>query len=126
MKKIIKLALTGVAIATLASCASIAGNNSRAVHVTSVPAGAGVYVDNTQYGVTPTTITLPMHIYGGKSVSVRKSGFQEQSKMVNAQFQPIAILDILFWPAIIIDAATGNLVKMDPATTNLDYNLHRA
>tara|TARA_R110000868_G_scaffold210193_4_gene460219 strand:+ start:159 stop:542 length:384 start_codon:yes stop_codon:yes gene_type:complete len=124
--KIVKLVVSCAVIATLTGCASIAGNNSRAVHVTSKPAGAGIFVDNQQYGVTPATITLPSNMYGGKTIALRKPGYQEQAKTVNTAFQPIAVLDVLFWPSIIVDGVTGNLVKLDPASTNLDYTLQRA
>jgi hypothetical protein len=124
--KIAKLALSCSLILSLVGCASIAGNNSRAVNVTAAPAGAGIYVDNQQFGIAPATITLPNYIYGGKSVTVKKSGYHDQTLMVNTQFQPIALLDIFLWPTFIIDAATGNLVKIDPATSNLNFKLQRA
>jgi hypothetical protein len=119
--------LIALSLATaITGCASIAGDNTRTIKVTSKPSGAGVYVDNQQYGVTPASITLPNDIYGGKTVSVKKRGFEEQSKVVNTKFQPVAALDILFWPSFIIDGATGNIVKVDPASRQLDYNLQRA
>lgn len=124
--KIAKLALSCALFATITGCASIAGDNSRAVKVDSYPSGAGIYVDNQQYGVTPAIINLPTYIYGGKSVTVRKSGYHDQTSMVNTKFQPIALLDILFWPTFVIDAATGNLVKIDPANTNLHFKMQKA
>jgi hypothetical protein len=123
--KIAKLALSCSLIMTLVGCASIAGNNSRAVNVTA-PTGAGIYVDNQQYGIAPATITLPNYIYGGKSVTVKKAGYHDSTLMVNTQFQPVALLDIFLWPTFIIDAATGNLVKIDPATSNLNFRMQRA
>lgn len=111
---------------SISGCASIAGNNTRAVKVESYPSGATIHVDNQQYGVTPAVITLPNYIYGGKSVTLKKSGYQDQTMMVNSKFQPIALLDIFFWPTFIIDAATGNIVKIDPANLNLNYKLQRA
>lgn len=124
--KIIKLVLSYALVLTLSGCASIAGSNTRAVKVDSYPAGAAIYVDNQQYGVTPAIITLPNYIYGGKSVTLRKQGYQDQTAMINSKFQPIALLDILFWPAFIIDGATGDIVKIDPANLNLHYKLQRA
>lgn len=124
--KINKLLLSCALVVTLAGCASIAGNNTRAVNVTSVPSGAKIYVDNQQYGVTPAVITLPTYIYGGKSVTLKKPRYNDQTAMVNTSFQPIALFDILLWPTFIIDAATGNLVKVDPANLNLNYKLQRA
>ena len=127
--KITKLAFIGVlflSIAGLTGCASIAGDNTRTVKVESNPPGAAVYVDNQQYGVTPAVINLPNYIYGGKTITLKKPGYQEQTMVVNTKFQPIALLDILFWPTIVIDAATGNMVKIDPANLNLSTKLQRA
>ncbi|GEM_PF-1782338 len=124
--KFTKIALLFTALLSLAGCASIAGDNTRAVKVTSQPAGAAIYVDNQQYGITPAVITLPNYIYGGKSVTLKKAGYQDHTSMVNSKFQPIALLDILFWPTLLIDAGTGNIVKIDPANLNLNANLQRA
>lgn len=109
----------------LSSCASIGGDNTRSVTVKSQPEGARIYVDNQQYGVTPATITLPSYIYGGKTITLKKPGYEDQTMIVNSKLQPIALLDILFLPALLIDAATGNVVKIDPANLNLDYNLQK-
>lgn len=124
--KIIKLTLAFLLSLSIAGCASIAGDNTRAVKVDSYPSGAAIYVDNQQYGVTPAVITLPTYIYGGKTVTVRKKGYQEQTMVVNSKFQPIALLDIFLWPTFLIDAATGNIVKIDPADLNLNYKLQHA
>lgn len=111
---------------TLTGCASIAGNNTRKVSVTSYPAGATIMVDNQPYGATPNTITLPSYIYGGKSISVQKKGYQSQYRMVNTQFQPIGLLNIIFWPGFIVDAVAGNTVKIDPADLNLEFHMEKA
>lgn len=124
--QLIKTLAVAVSFLIIGGCASIAGNNTRAVKVHSYPSGATIYVDNQQYGVTPAVITLPEYIYGGKSVTVRKRGYQDQTMMVNSKFQPISLVNILFWPGFLIDAATGNLVKIDPANLNLNYKLQRA
>src|SRR5438128_1331278 len=121
--KLILSCLLFVSFLSITGCASIAGDNTRAVKVDSYPAGAGIYVDNQQYGVTPAVITLPTYIYGGKSVTVRKRGYYDQTMLVNTKFQPIALLDILLWPTFFVDALTGSLVKIDPANLNLNAKL---
>jgi len=123
---ITKLALATTVVAVLTGCASIAGDNTRQVKVDSYPQGAAIYVDNQQYGTTPAVITLPSYIYGGKNVLLKKHGYQDHGMTVNTSFQPIAILDILFWPTIFVDAATGDLVKVDPANRSLHATLQRA
>lgn len=107
-------------------CASIAGNNTRTVKVDSTPAGAEIIVDNQTYGVTPALITLPSYIYGGKTLTLKKQGYKDQTMVVNSQFQPIALLDIFLWPTFFVDAVTGDLVKIDPANLNVHSKLYRA
>lgn len=124
--KLIRLVISCTLMLSLFGCASIAGDNTRAVKVDSIPSGAAIYIDNQQYGVTPAVITLPNYIYGGKSVTLRKAGYHDQTMMVNNKFQPIAILDILFWPTFLIDAATGDIVKIDPANLYLSTKLQRS
>lgn len=124
--KTINLGLLFAVTLTLTGCASIAGDNTRAVSVDSNPKGAEIYVDNQQYGLTPATINLPSYIYGGKAVTLKKKGYNDQTKVVNSKFQPIALLDILFWPTFFVDVATGDIVKIDPANSNLNYQLQRA
>ena len=124
--KITKVWFACALFLTITGCASIAGDNTRMVKVDSYPSGAAIYVDNQQYGVTPAVITLPNYIYGGKSVTLRKTGYQDQTTMVNSKFQPIALLDVLCWPTFIIDAVTGDIVKIDPANLNLNYRLQHA
>lgn len=122
----IKQAIIVTLLLTINGCASIAGDNTRTVNVVSKPSGAAIYVDNKKYGVTPANINLPTYIYGGKNITLKKYGYQEEAIMVNTQFQPIALLDILAWPTFFIDAATGSLVKIDPANLKLKGVLHRA
>ena len=121
--KIFKTLLALSMFLIISGCASIAGDNTRNVNVTSMPSGAGIYVDNQQYGVTPKVITLPSMIYGGKVVTVKKAGFSDQSRVINTAFQPVSLFDILFWPTFIVDAMTGDLVKIDPASRNIHMNL---
>lgn len=124
--KIIKISAIAALIGLLSGCGTIAGDNTRSVAVNSQPQGAKIYVDNQQYGTTPAIVTLPSHIYGGKQVTLKKKGYQDQTMNVNTSFQPIALLDVLAWPTLLVDAATGDLVKIDPANRNLHSNLERA
>lgn len=124
--KAIKLSLVFVLGFILGGCASIGGDNNRSVKVSSYPAGAAVYVDNHQFGTTPAVVTLPNYIYGGKQITVSKKGYQSQTKTITTKFQPIALLDFLFWPALVVDAITGNLVKINPLDSQLHYQLDRA
>jgi len=126
LQKTLNLWLLFVLSLMVSGCASIAGNNTRQVMVTSEPIGAAVYIDNQRYGTTPAIVTMPTYIYGGKTLMLKKEGYQDQTMRINSEFQPIALLDILCWPTILIDIATGNIVKIDPANLNLYASLQKA
>src|SRR5690349_2233752 len=76
-------ALYLICFLALSGCASIAGDNTRMVKVESTPSGADIFVDNQNYGVTPSVITLPSNIYGGKTVTLKKEGYKDQTMVVN-------------------------------------------
>lgn len=120
---IIGLSLFCVLCCFLSGCATVFGDNTRAIRVDSQPPGASVYIDNQQYGVTPAVISLPTYIYGGKNIQLRKEGYLDQSMMINTRFQPVALVNFLCWPGFIIDAATGDLVKIDPVNLNMNTQL---
>lgn len=122
-KRIAQLVVISITFLSLNSCATIAGNNTRTVCVDSQPRGASVYVEGQRFGTTPTVITLPNYIYGGKTVVVKKEGYQDQAMLVNTKFQPCGLWNILFWPGFVIDGATGNTVKIDPFHFNLRAEL---
>jgi len=110
----------------ITACSTMFGDNTRQLTVKSQPAGAGIYVDGVRHGTTPATITLPSHIYSGKVISVKKYGHIEQSATINPKFQPVGLWNILFWPGFVVDAATGNMVKVDPNNLEVSMNLERA
>lgn len=120
-----KLVIISAVFLTLSGCASLVGDNRRDIKIESNPVGAAIYLDNQRYGVTPAIVTLPTYIYGGKTITLKKAGYHEQTMTVNSQFQPIALLDIFCWPTFIIDAATGNIVKIHPSNLNLHADLER-
>lgn len=127
MKMTISKLTVLAALSTLVmGCASIAGNNDRTVTVHSNPEGAKVFVGHKQYGTTPAVVRLPTYIYGGKEITVKKAGYESQTQTVNSKFQPVGLLNILFWPGFIIDAATGSTVKIDPAQQDIHYDLKKS
>lgn len=118
-KKIVVFAI----VFNLMGCASMFGDNSRKISVKSSPSGAGVYVDGVRYGTTPTIVTLNNYIYGGKVITIRKDGYKDEAAVVNTKFQPVGLLNVFFWPGFFIDAATGDIIKVDPETLNIDVSL---
>ena len=111
-------------ILLLSGCASMFGDNTRTVSINSNPEGAAIYVDNVQYGTTPAVVSMPSYIYGGKTITFKKAGYETQSMQVNSTFQLVGLWNILNFPlGTIIDLATGDLVKIDPANLQLNAKL---
>lgn len=109
---------------TLSGCASMFGDNTRQVVVYSDPAGANIYMDGKNYGTTPTVVILPSYIYGGKAITLKKDGYLSQELQINTQFQMVGLWNILNFPlGFIIDAADGNIIKIDPNDTKVTAKL---
>ena len=118
MNKFLTILFTGLIAIGLSACASVFGDKNRDVQVTSNPAGATVYYNNQEAGHTPTTIQVDS-TWGPKQIVVKKQGYEPAVRTVQTSFQPIGILNVLFWPGFIVDAATGNMVKIQP-NVNID------
>lgn len=123
MKKLICAITIGSTI-LLSSCATIFGDNSKIVHIKSHPEDAQVFVNNMPVGKTPTDITVPS-TWSPTLLTFKKKGYQEQTAQVNTSFQPIGILNILFWPGFVIDAISGDMMKIAPESRNIDITLSR-
>jgi hypothetical protein len=123
VKKGMYLSAVLAAAVLLNGCASMFGDNTRTITVTSQPQGAEIFVESISYGTTPATITLPGYIYGGKILVLRKEGFKDQAILVNSKFQPVTIWNILNGFGFLIDAATGDILKIDPMNLNTSANL---
>lgn len=113
-KNILSVIFISLVALWLNGCATLFGDNTRQVTVKSNPAGADIYIDGIQYGTTPSVITLPNYIYGGKVITLEKKGYNTQSKVVGATFQPVGLWNILFPIGFIIDAVSGDIVKVEP------------
>lgn len=120
MKKILNSVLF-IAIIALSGCASIAGDNSKVVHVNSKPEGAQVFANNVPVGTTPTQIMVTT--WSPTLLTLRKPGYKDTNAEVRTAFQPIGILNIFFWPGFIIDAATGNMMKVAPESRVINASL---
>lgn len=120
MKKIAILFSLIASTLLLNSCGTLFGDHNRVVHVTSAPPGANVYVNDALVGQT-TASGVPLDIYlpsrsGFNSnvvIRVEKSGYETIYQPVQTTFQPIAVLDIFFWPTFIVDIVTGDIVKIN-------------
>lgn len=127
MKKLFfKFTAISILAISASGCASLFGENNRQITVKSQPSGANVYIDGVNYGTTPAIVTLPTYVWNGQSIVVKKDGYQDTGVLINSKFQNVGLLNILFWPGFLIDAATGNTMKIDPSKLNVEVNMSSA
>ncbi len=122
MKIIKKVMFLSAAMTLLSGCASVAGDNSKVVQVNSKPAGAKVYVNNVPMGTTPTQISVN-NTWSPTLLTLKKKGYEDTNAQVNTAFQPIGILNVFFWPGFIVDAASGNMMKVAPDSRVINAEL---
>jgi len=116
MKSIISIGLV-----ILTGCASIIAPGPDVMTVSSEPPGATVFLDSCQVGVTPTILRVDRSMEG--LLMLRKEGYQpavwQISKPINGWFfGNILIPGGLI--GIIIDAATGNIVKFSESPIRIN------
>lgn len=119
------VALTASSMVFLSGCATMFGDNSKIVHVNSVPKNAQIFANNVPVGLTPTTISVP-NTWSPTLLTFRKQGYADQATQVNTNFQMIGLLNILFWPGFVIDAISGDMMKISPESRNIDVKLSPA
>ncbi len=104
--------LLAVACVSLTGCATIFGDNSRAVQVTTVPAGATILVNNGATSLaSPTQVIVPT-TWSPTTIHVQKAGYKSQTFVVDPIFQPVGLWNILVWPGFIIDAISGDMMRV--------------
>jgi len=112
MKKLLILLNITVVTLVLSSCATMFGNKDRTVRVQSVPSGAKVYLNGVRNENTPTQVALGNITTNSYIIRVEKPGYTIFEQPVKTSFQPVGLLNILFWPGFIIDAVTGDMMKI--------------
>jgi len=115
MKKSILCSLLALLIFTQ-GCCSIFTSDPQTVSVGSEPPGADVTIGPHE-GVTPYSIRLPR----GKNYVIEASYEGEtKSKVLERKIEGVYWINILFWPGLIIDLATGAMYEYDP--THYSFN----
>ena len=113
-------AVIAIGLVILTGCASIVASGPDTMTVSSEPPGATVFLDSFQVGVTPTILRVDRSMQG--LLILRKEGYNpavwQISKPINGWF-----FGNLFFGGIIgivVDAATGNIVKFSDAPIRIN------
>jgi hypothetical protein len=98
-------------------CCTLFTGGPETVSVNSQPPGAKVEI-GPYTGTTPYSMTIPR----GKEYVIKATyDGQNQTEALNRTVQPLYFLNILFWPGLIVDLATGKMWHYDPETYNFSF-----
>lgn len=116
MKKLVVM-VTIVAVLFSQGCCSIFTSGPQTITVESKPEGAKVRIGS-HTGVTPYQVTLPR----GKDYVI-EAAYQNKTQTLSLtkSIEPVYWINILFWPGLIIDLATGSMFKYDPTEYRFDF-----
>ncbi len=108
----------------LSGCATIFGENGKTIQVHSQPENAQVLINNMPVGTTPALVTIPS-TWSASTLTFRKKGYADQYAQVNTSFQTVGLLNIFFWPGFIVDAVSGDMMKISPDSRATYVNLSK-
>lgn len=112
IKKISMICLAACALLSLNACSSMFGDNNRVVHIDSQPKDAKVMVNNVEIpNKTPTDVVVT-HMFSPTVITVQKPGCDKKTVTIDPEFQKIGFLNILVFPGFIVDAITGDMMKV--------------
>lgn len=104
----------------LTSCASIFDGTRDNVTFNSTPSQARVSVNGLEMGTTPATLRLKKS--ENQLIEISKEGYEPKRLMTTTSFNNLALLNTVFWPFWLIDAATGAMWEVDPAYYNFSLD----
>ena len=117
MKGLLKTIMITGTMLSLAGCATMFGDKNKTISINSTPSGAKVTYNGTYRGVTPYSLVLASSSTPGV-ITVSHEGCQPETQQIQTSFQKIGFLNILFWPGFIVDAVTGDMMKIDNTSMN--------
>ena len=116
MRTIINISILGFSI-LFTGCATLLTGTTQRVSIDSNPQGAEIIIDGQKQGKTPAKVKLDRElnafIDGGKEIQLELGGYKKDGYELDAELNPVSIINlfnILFWG---IDAATGAITRYD-------------
>jgi len=107
MKKV--FFVLAIAIVTMmTSCATLFTGTKDDISFNTIPQGATVYKGGLELGKTPCKIPMKRSL-NRVEVEVKLTGYDTRIVELEKDYNMVAIADILFWPGIFVDMATGSM-----------------
>src|SRR5437867_11127524 len=98
----------------LSGCATIFGSHTQTLTLKSAPSGA-TYQYGPYSGKTPATIEAARGELAHVAV-FKLAGYEEKTVPVLTGIRGVTWVNVLFWPGLIVDFATGNAYKVETPT----------
>ena len=117
-----KLAAIAIATAYISGCATIFSRSNDPITFNSTPEGAVVFMEGQRIGKTPTVVNVKRSL-SPPMIEVKADGYYPQRVFLNNTFNTVSLINILFWPGFIVDAATGSMMKA--SQFNYDVELEK-
>jgi hypothetical protein len=99
-------------------CCSIFTSDPQPITIKSTHKGANVKIGPYK-GKTPYTVIMPR---GEQYIIEGKIGDKTETVALNRSIEPVYWVNILFWPGLIIDFATGSMWKYQPTEYELTFD----
>ena len=98
-------------------CCTLFTNDPQTVSVDSKPPGVKVAI-GPYSGTTPYHVSLPR---GKDYVVTARQGEATQTQNLTKSIEPLYWVNILIFPGLIVDLATGKMFKYEPTTYTFDF-----
>lgn len=108
---------------SLTGCSSMFGDNQRVVKINSAPKGAKVTVNHVAMADKTPTETIVTDMWAPTVIKVQKPGCPTKTVTIQPEFQKIGLLNILILPGFIVDAITGDMMKIPENQRSIDMKM---
>ena len=122
MKKILLLVLSAM---MLSSCCTLFTPSKQTITFNGEN-GIKIYDDGVRIAEIKDNNTTSVRIkkeLSSKYLIAKKEGYRPTPLKLDAKFNSVAVINILFWPGFVVDAATGQMCKWD--NTYIDIEMEK-
>ena len=122
MKKILLLVLSAM---MLSSCCTLFTPSKQTITFNGEN-GIKIYDDGMKIAEIKDNNTTSVRIkkeLSSKYLIAKKEGYRPTPLKLDTKFNSVAVINILFWPGFVVDAATGQMCKWD--TTYIDIEMEK-
>ena len=122
MKKILLLVLSAM---MLSSCCTLFTPSKQTITFNGEN-GIKIYDDGVKIAEIKDNNTTSVRIkkeLSSKYLIAKKEGYRPTPLKLDTKFDAVAVINILFWPGFVVDAATGQMCKWD--STNIDIEMEK-